>query len=81
MPGQTPPEDLSRFLDGELPPKDRDRVSQTVRGCESLRDEIRCFRAIGSDLRDLLRSLEVPHQPTWDLIRPRLEGMGKSPGQ
>jgi len=67
------PEDLSRFVDNELPAEERDRVSQWVSGCEDSRKEVERFRAWGADLRDLLSSLEPPGLSTWDQIRHQLE--------
>ena len=72
MPNQVSPEDLMRYLDGELSEEDRERVGQHVTGCRRLLEEIDFFRTLGSDLRALLRSIEIPHHSIWDLVWARL---------
>jgi len=61
-----------RYLDGELSAKARERVDCHVTRCRCLQEEIDLFRMLGSDLRVLLWSFEIPRHSIWELIRPKL---------
>lgn len=73
MTGSISPEDLSRLVDNELLAEERDRVSQYVSGCEDSQKEVEQSKAMGADLRDLLRSFEPLGLSMWDQIRDQLE--------
>ena len=61
-----------RLLDEELSTEGRERVDRHVTRCRCLQEEIDVFRMLGSDLRVLLRSFEIPRPSIWELIRPKL---------
>jgi hypothetical protein len=58
---QVSPEDLMRYLDGELPPEEWERVDSHVTRHRSLQRELFFYQMLASDLRALLLSFEIPH--------------------
>ena len=68
------PEDLMRYLDGELSAEERERVDRQLATCRSLQEQtVRLSRALGSELRTLLPSLVPPQVSIWELVRERLQ--------
>ena len=65
------PEDLMRFLDGELPPGERRRVEEALETSTELGREMALFRAMKEDLHGLSFS---PMQPgdIWSRVNRRL---------
>ena len=65
-------EDLMRYLDGELPPEERERVEAGVRASTELQRELALFQALSDDLHDL--SFQPPRRPdtVWGAVHRRL---------
>jgi len=51
---------LNRYLDGELPVRDRDHVEQHLRGCLSCRNELERLRGVAGAMATLPEPPEVP---------------------
>ncbi len=64
-------EDLMRFLDGELPPREVERVRDALRSSTELQRELRIYEAIREDVGGL--TYDPPaHRSVWDGVRRRL---------
>lgn len=46
-------QDLMRYLDGELPPDERERVDRALAGSEELRKQLEIFRSLRADFHRL----------------------------
>jgi hypothetical protein len=66
------PEDLMRYLDGELPPEEWERVDNHVTRCRSLQGELYFCQMLASDLRAFLLSFEIPHDSIWGTVSAKL---------
>jgi hypothetical protein len=65
-----------QYLDGELPPEDRERVDWHVSRCRSLRGELSYYEMLTSDLRALLLSLKIPDDSIWGTVSAKLPRPG-----
>jgi hypothetical protein len=66
------PEDLMRYLDGELPPNEWERIDSHVTRCRSLQGELFFCQMLASDLRALLLSFVIPHDSVWGTVSAKL---------
>lgn len=64
-------EDLMRFLDGELPPDEVQRVEEALQSSTELQRELRIFEALREDVGGL--TYDPPaHTSVWDGVQRRL---------
>lgn len=61
-------EDLMRYLDGELPPDERERIDAELTSSTELQREVAIFRALKSDFRDLSFHPGTFHSSVWDQV-------------
>lgn len=60
-------DDLMRYLDGELSPKDRARVDAELESSTELQREVAVFRALKSDFREL-DFPQAQRSSVWDRV-------------
>jgi hypothetical protein len=61
-----------RYLDGELPPEEWERVDSHVTRCNSLQRELFFCQMLASDLRALPLSFEIPRDSIWRTVSAEL---------
>lgn len=66
------PEDLMRYLDGEMPPGERDALEAALRDSTELQRELAIYRAMQSDFRDLSFSPPPGDGSVWGAVNRRL---------
>lgn len=66
------PETLMRYLDGELPPGDRERVETTLSDSTETRREMELFRAMKEDLAGLSFSPTPRSDSVWSRVNRKL---------
>lgn len=72
MESQIPHETLMRYLDGELPPAERERVAQLLEGSTELQREVAIFRAMQRDLADLSFDPPRADDSVWSSVNRRI---------
>lgn len=65
-------EDLMRYLDGELPPVDRERVERAIAESTELRREVSVYRSLKEDLSSLELDGRKRAGSVWDYVARRL---------
>jgi hypothetical protein len=71
VPDAVTPEELMRYLDGELSPSEAGRVEQALARSSELQREVAIFTAIGRDIGDLSFS-PPPSGSLWDEVNRRI---------
>ncbi len=66
------PDDLMRYLDGELPPEERQRVDAGLATSTELQREVAIFRALKSDFQELSFHPADRHTSVWDRVNARV---------
>lgn len=66
------PEDLMRYLDGEMPPQERAALEAALRDSTELQRELAIYRAMQSDFRELSFSTPPPGGSVWSAVNRRL---------
>ena len=72
MPERITHEDLMRFMDGEMPPEEHDRVQGEITGSSELQREVAIFRAMKSDFQELSFHPGTYHKSVWDRVNARV---------
>lgn len=62
------PDDLMRYLDGELSPEDRSRVDTELGSSTELQRELAIFRSLKSDFQDLNFHRDMHQNSVWDRV-------------
>lgn len=68
MSNQISPDDLMRYLDGELAPEDRARVERELGTSTELQREVAIFRALKSDFQELSFHPDMHRTSVWDHV-------------
>lgn len=63
---------LMRYLDGELPPPDREAVQTALASSTELQRELTLFEAMKRDLQDLSFTPPSPGHSIWDQVNTRV---------
>ena len=66
------PDDLMRFLDGELSPEERDRVAEQLEKSTELQRELAIFKGLKADIQDLHFHPATRRVSVWDQVNARL---------
>ena len=66
------PEDLMRYLDGELPPEDRRAFEAEIDRSTELRRELAIYRAMQRDFQELSFEPPTPDRSVWGTVNRRL---------
>jgi len=77
--GQVTPDDLMRYLDGELSPEDRSRVEAEAARSTELQREIAMYRSLKADVQGLSFHPATHGSSVWDGVNQRVNrpiGMG-----
>lgn len=72
MPEQINHDDLMRFLDGELPPAEHERVQAAVAASTELGREVAIFRAMKGRFHELSFHPGTFHRSVWDQVNQHL---------
>ena len=80
MPSDAFYEDLSRWIDGELPPERRAQVTAHLKSCTTCRETVREFTQLSAVIRDMAVSDASAHvtDNAMRLVRTRARAGGKS---
>jgi len=65
-------EDLMRYLDGEMPPHERERVEAELANSTELQRELAMFRALKADFRELNFHPAEYRESVWDRVNDRV---------
>jgi ferric-dicitrate binding protein FerR (iron transport regulator) len=68
----TTPDDLMRYLDGEMPPEERERVDRALEASTELRRELAMFRALKDDFQGLAFHPANYKTSVWDQVNARV---------
>ena len=66
-----------RYLDGEASGEQRERVDRQLAISEGHREELARLRALGSELRRVVPSLEPREASVWEFVREELQQRGR----
>ena len=66
------PDDLMRYIDGELPPEARALIDQELAGSTELQREVAIFRALKSDFQELSFTPPGRYASVWDRVNARV---------
>ena len=66
------PDDLMRFLDGEIAPEERTRIEAALAGSTELQRELALFRAMKEDLVSIQFEPELRRAAIWDRVNRHL---------
>jgi anti-sigma factor RsiW len=66
------PDDLMRYLDGELTPEERTRVDGALAGSTELQREVAIYRALKADFQELSFHPAVRYTSVWDRVNARV---------
>ena len=66
------PEDVMRYLDGEMPPKERVALEAAVERSTELRRELAIYQAMQRDFASLSFAPPRPHDSVWGSVNRRL---------
>ena len=66
------PEDLMRYLDGEMPPEERARMDAGLERSTELQRELAIYRAMRRDFQDLSFAPVPRSRSVWDRVNRRL---------
>jgi anti-sigma factor RsiW len=74
MSGHEPisPQDLMRYLDGELPPDERARVERALSASTEMQRELAIFRSLKADFQELTFPNAPPHGSVWNRVHARV---------
>ena len=65
-------DDLMRYMDGELPPEERDRVEAELKTSTELQRELAIFKSLKSDIQGLQFHPASRRVSVWDHVNARL---------
>ena len=71
-PGPVSPDDLMRYLDGEMPPEERHQVDSALAGSTELQRELAMYRALKEDFRGLSFHPATHDVSVWDQVNARV---------
>ena len=66
------PEDLMRYLDGEMPPEERRVLDAQIERSTELRRELAIYRAMQRDIEGLSFSAPPPDRSVWGAVSRRV---------
>jgi hypothetical protein len=66
------PDDLMRYLDGELTPEERTRVDGALAASTELQREVAIYRALKADFQELSFHPAVRYTSVWDRVNARV---------
>jgi hypothetical protein len=72
MPDRITPEDVMRYLDGEMPAEERRALEAAVERSTELRRELAIYQAMQRDFQSLSFAPPAPHASVWGTVNRRL---------
>jgi anti-sigma factor RsiW len=72
MSGRISQDDLMRYLDGELPPEQRESVERELAASTELQREVAIYRALKEDFLELSFHPATRHRSVWDHVNTRV---------
>ena len=68
MPKRITPEEIMRFIDGELPPDEHARIEEALTTDTELAREVAIFRGMKGDFQELSFHPGTFHRSVWDTV-------------
>lgn len=68
QPGQVTPDELMRYLDGELPPAERERIDRALETSTELQREVAVYRNLKTEMQDLHFHPAQLRTSVWDKV-------------